>query len=94
MVRLLDKEREMGLLDGLFDLMRDNMAEVVPAGLTNEWEKAKWLAEVVPALKKTPARLCCCIAKVRWQDSACTISTAGCSWLRNFRSGGDFAAAV
>ncbi len=57
MVRLLDKEREMGLLDGLFDLMHDNMAEVAPSGLTSEWEKAKWLAEVVSALKKAPRQI-------------------------------------
>ena len=57
MIRFLDKERELPLMGVLFDLMHDNMEEVAPTGLTNEWEKAKWLAEVVPALKKAPRQI-------------------------------------
>lgn len=57
MIRFLDKERELPLMGVLFDLMHDNMEEVAPTGLTNEWEKAKWLAEVVPALKKASRQI-------------------------------------
>ena len=57
MVRYLDKERELPLMGMLFDLMHENMAEAVPSGLAREWEKAKWLAEVVPALKKEPRQI-------------------------------------
>lgn len=53
MVRLLDKERELPLLRTLFNLMRRNMADVVPAA----WEKAKWLREVRSALKKEPRQI-------------------------------------
>ena len=41
----------------LFELMRGNMAEVAPSGLACGWEKAKWLAEVIPALKKAPRQI-------------------------------------
>ena len=57
MIRILDKERELSLMGSLFDLMRDNMAEVAPSGLACEWEKAKWLAEVIPAIKKAPRQI-------------------------------------
>ena len=57
MVRLLNKEEELSLIGNLFDLMCENMTEVAPTGLTCEWEKAKWLAEVIPALKKAPRQI-------------------------------------
>jgi hypothetical protein len=57
MVRLLNKEEELSLMGNLFDLMCENMTEVAPTGLTCEWEKAKWLAEVIPALKKAPRQI-------------------------------------
>lgn len=57
MVRYLDKEREIPMMGMLFDLMHETMAEAVPLGLAREWEKAKWLAEVVPALKKAPRQI-------------------------------------
>ena len=52
MVRLLDKERELCLMEKLFDLMRENMPESV-----SQWEKENWLAEVIPALKKVPRQI-------------------------------------
>ena len=52
MVRLLDKERELCLMEKLFDLMRENMPESV-----SQWEKENWLAEVIPALKKAPRQI-------------------------------------
>lgn len=57
MIRFLDKQRELPMMELLFDLMHDNMEEVAPTGLTREWEKTKWLAEVVPALKKEPRQI-------------------------------------
>lgn len=57
MVRLLNKEEELSLMGNLFDIMRENMAEIAPTGLACEWEKAKWLAEVIPALKKAPRQI-------------------------------------
>ncbi len=57
MIRFLDKERELPMMELLFDLMHDNMEEVAPSGLTREWEKTKWLAEVGPALKKEPRQI-------------------------------------
>lgn len=52
MIRLLDKNRELPLMEVLFDIMRDNMAEVAPSGLACGWEKEKWLEELTHALKK------------------------------------------
>jgi len=57
MVRLLDKERELPLMGELFELMYDNMAEVAPGGLACAWEKSKWLAEVILAVKKPPRQI-------------------------------------
>lgn len=57
MVRLLDKEREFPLMGTLFDLMYENMAEAAPGGLACAWEKSRWLAEVISALKKPPRQI-------------------------------------
>jgi hypothetical protein len=57
MVRLLDKQRELPLLGDLFDLMYENMALVAPGGMACAWEKTKWLAEVIPAVKKQPRQI-------------------------------------
>ena len=57
MVRLLDKQRELSLMGALFDLMYENMAETAPGGMACAWEKSKWLAEVIPALKKPPRQI-------------------------------------
>ena len=57
MVRLLDKQRELPLMGDLFDLMYENMASVATGGMACAWEKSKWLAEVIPAVKKQPRQI-------------------------------------
>ena len=57
MVRLLDKQRDLPLMGDLFDLMYENMASVAPGGMACAWEKSKWLAEVIPAVKKQPRQI-------------------------------------
>ena len=57
----LDKEWKEDFLPGLFDLLYENMHTVAPSGLPYEKEKARWLAQVSPALSKAPRQilLCC-----------------------------------
>ena len=57
MIRFLDKEREMGLLPMLFDLLHENMKDIAPSGLDYEEEKKRWLSCVQPALGKDPRRI-------------------------------------
>ena len=57
MIRFLDKERELELLPGLFDLLYENMKDIAPSGMDYESEKAQWLSCVAPALRKEPRRV-------------------------------------
>ena len=57
MVRLLDKQREMDLLNDVFELLWENMQQIVPSDHGYEEEKRRWLANVAPALKKDPRQL-------------------------------------
>ena len=52
MVRLLDKQREKGLLEQAFDLLWENMRQIAPPGLPYQEEKSAWLSCVAPALEK------------------------------------------
>ena len=53
----LDKQRCGELLPVLFDILYENMRDIVPSGLSYEQEKIEWLAEVLPAMKKTPRQM-------------------------------------
>lgn len=53
MIRFLDKEKEMHLLEQLFDLLHENMNTIAPSGLPYDEEKRQWLSQVAPALAKT-----------------------------------------
>lgn len=57
MIRFLDKEQDLHLLEQLFDLLYENMNTIAPSGLSYEEEKQQWLAEVGPAMKKPPRQI-------------------------------------
>ena len=57
MIRFLDKEKEMYLLEQLFDLLYENMQPIAPSGLPYAEEKRQWLSEVVPAMTKQPRQI-------------------------------------
>ena len=57
MIRFLDKETEMALLEHLFDLFYENMRTIAPSPLPYEVEKQQWLSEVGPAMAKPPRRI-------------------------------------
>lgn len=57
MIRLLNKETEMHLMEPLFDLLYDNMLSIAPSGLTYQEEKRQWLSEVMPAMSKAPRQI-------------------------------------
>ena len=57
MIRFLDKEKEMHLLEQLFDLLYENMQPIAPSGLPYAEEKRQWLSEVVPAMAKQPRQI-------------------------------------
>ena len=57
MIRFLDKEKEMHLLEQLFDLLYGNMLPIAPSGMTYEVEKQQWLSEVVPAMACAPRQI-------------------------------------
>lgn len=57
MIRFLDKDTELHLLEPLFDLLYENMQSVAPSGLCYEEEKRQWLSEVVPAMSKAPRQI-------------------------------------
>ena len=57
MIRLLDKETEMHLLEQLFDLLHENMSVIAPSQLPYAEEKQQWLSEVAPALAKAPRQI-------------------------------------
>ena len=56
MIRFLDKEKELHLLEQLFDLLYENM-HTISSGLPYEEEKQQWLCEVGPALAKPPRQI-------------------------------------
>lgn len=57
MIRFLDKETEMHLLEQLFALLYENMHLITPSGLSYDAEKQLWLSEVVPAMAKPPRQI-------------------------------------
>ena len=57
MIRLLNKETEMHLMEQLFDLLYMNMLPIAPSGLTYEEEKRQWVSEVMPAMSKAPRQI-------------------------------------
>ena len=57
MVRYLDKEKEMVLLNELFDILYQNMESVVPFEGEFRKEKAEWIACVGAALKRPPRQI-------------------------------------
>ena len=57
MIRFLDKEKEMYLLEQLFDLLYENMRTIAPSGLPYKAEKQQWLSEVAPAMAKAPRQI-------------------------------------
>ena len=57
MIRFLDKNSEMHLMEPLFDLLYENMGPIAPSGLAYEEEKQQWLSEVVPAIAKAPRQI-------------------------------------
>ena len=57
MIRFLNKETEMHLMEQLFDLLYENMLPIAPSGLDYEKEKQQWLSEVVPAMAKVPRQI-------------------------------------
>lgn len=57
MIRFLNKETEMHLMEQLFDLLYENMLPIAPSGLCYEEEKQQWLSEVVPAMAKAPRQI-------------------------------------
>lgn len=57
MIRFLNKETELHLLEQLFDLLYENMAEIAPPGLPYEAEKQQFLSNVRPAMEKAPRQI-------------------------------------
>lgn len=57
MVRYLDKEKEMGLLDELFDILYRNMETIAPLHGSFQEEKTEWIACIGSALKKPPRQM-------------------------------------
>lgn len=57
MIRFLNKETELDLLEPLFDLLYENMAEIAPSGLSYEAEKQQFLSSVRPAMERAPRQI-------------------------------------
>lgn len=57
MIRFLNKESDLHLMEQLFDLLYVNMLPIAPSGLTYEKEKQQWMSEVVPAMAKAPRQI-------------------------------------
>lgn len=57
MIRFLNKETELHLLEQLFDLLYENMAEIASSGLSYEAEKQQFLSNVRPAMEKAPRQI-------------------------------------
>ena len=57
MIRFLDKEQELHLLEQLFDLLYENMRPIAPSDPPYEEEKQQWMAQVRPAMAKAPRQI-------------------------------------
>ena len=57
MIRFLDKEKELHLLEQLFDLLYENMRPIAPSDLPYEEAKHQWMAQVRPAMAKAPRQI-------------------------------------
>lgn len=57
MIRLLDKERELGLLPQLFDLFYENMSVIAPEDRPYEEQKREWLSCIGEALTREPRQI-------------------------------------
>ena len=57
MIRFLDKETELPLLEQLFDLLYENMHAIAPSSLPYHEEKQQWMSQVGPAMAKTPRQI-------------------------------------
>lgn len=58
----LDKSQKDDWLPILFDLLYENMQEIVPSDLSYEQEKQQWLSNVSPALEKDPRQVLLCFS--------------------------------
>lgn len=58
----LNKNEKDIFLPKLFDLLYENMREIIPNELTYEQEKAQWLGNVSPALDKPARQIIMCFA--------------------------------
>lgn len=58
---LLDKSQKEKWLPGLFDLLYENMHSIAPSGIAYQQEKESWMAEVSPALDKSPRQILLCL---------------------------------
>ena len=57
MVRYLDKDREMGLLGPMFDILYRNMDPIAPFQGSFQEERAGWIVCIGEALKKPPRKM-------------------------------------
>lgn len=57
MVRYLDKERELGLLPALFDLLYGNMKDIAPFSGSIDAEKSQWITCIAEAIQKEPRKI-------------------------------------
>ena len=57
MVRYLDKAKELGLLEELFELFFDNMNAIAPEEAPYEIQKREWIACISEALTKDPRQI-------------------------------------
>lgn len=53
----MDKARKDLWLPRLFDVLYDNMKDIVPSGMHYEEEKCQWLSAVGPAMDKAPRQI-------------------------------------
>ena len=53
----MDKARKDLWLPRLFDMLYDNMKDIVPSGMNYEEEKCQWLSAVGPAMDKAPRQI-------------------------------------
>ncbi len=56
----LNKQEKDAWLPKLFDLLYENMQTIAPSEGSYAQEKARWLAEVAPALDKAPRQIIMC----------------------------------
>ena len=57
MIRYLDKTKELGRLEELFDLLYGNMNAIAPAEESYEMQKRQWVACIGEALTKDPRQV-------------------------------------